>query len=158
MAKRKYITDEEIAKIEADIHNNRNTYMDDWNVEDDLVDYKKRVDKIVLKNEEYVFIGDYIPGDYEHMVLTNYGSCINGKKGNRLRPMFTPNTIHYRIDQHKLDLPKIFKDNQWLYDIEFIKMMHDINDWHYRDRDDYIKTRRKHIPKKKDFIKNFKEK
>lgn len=158
MAKRKYITDEEIAKIESDIFNNRNTYLDDWNIEDDLVDFKKRVDKIVLKNEEYVFIGDYIPGSYEHMVLTNYGSVINGKKGNRLRPMFTPTSIHYRIDQCRLDVPKVFKENQWVYDIEFIKMMHDINEWHYRDRNDYIKSSTQYVKRGKDYLKNFKEK
>lgn len=142
MAKRKYITDEEIYKIECDIHNNRNTYMDDWDYENELLDFKKRVDKVVLTNEEYVFIGSYIPGDYDHMVITNYGSVINGKKGSRLRPMVTPTAIHYRVDKTKLDVPKIFHENQWVYDLEFIKMMHDINGWHYRDRDDYLNDRK----------------
>ena len=157
MAKRKYITDEEIAKIESDIFNNRNTYMDDWNVEDDLVNYKKKIDKVVLKNEEYVFIGDKIPGSYEHMALTNYGSVINGKKGNRLRPMLTPTSIHYRVDQSRVDVPKIFHENGWVYDLEFIKMMHDINKWHYRDREDYMKNSHQYIAKGKDYLKNFED-
>ena len=157
MAKRKYITDEEVFKIECDVYNNRNTYMDDWNVEDDLVNYKKKIDKVVLKNEEYVFIGDKIPGSYEHMVLTNYGSVINGKKGNRLRPMFTPTSIHYRVDQSRVDVPKIFHENRWVYDLEFIKMMHDINKWHYRDREDYMKNSHQYIAKGKDYLKNFED-
>ena len=158
MAKRKYITDEEVFNIECDIHNNRTTYMDDWNVEDDLVNYKKKIDKVVLKNEEYVFIGDKIPGSYEHMALSNYGSVINGKKGNRLRPMFTPTSIHYRVDQSRVDVPKIFHENGWVYDLEFIKMMHDINGWHYRDREDYMKNSHQYTAKGKDYLKNFEDK
>ena len=142
MARPKYITDAEAYNISVDIYNDNGEYINNWDTgsigpEDKT--FEEKVKEVTLTNEDFTFLGKYIPGDYGHMALTNYGSVINGKKGTRLRPLFTPKTIHYRIDQQKLDIPLIFFEQQWLFDIEFIKDMHIHNGWHYRDRSEYSK-------------------
>jgi hypothetical protein len=137
MAKPKYITDAEAYNISVDIYNDNGKYIDDWDTGDvgpEDKTHEETVKEITLTNEDFTFLGKYLPGDYGHMALTNYGSLINGKKGTRLRPMFTAATIHYRINQIKLDVPLVFFEQQWLYDLDFIKDMHKDNEWYHIDK------------------------
>lgn len=133
MAKKpKYVTDDYINQVEHYINNNLpllDLYDDTF-----TSDYNQRVvDNLIKKGEKYI----RLKADLDHVVITSYGRLINTKRVSQYSLRFTLNTLVAYVSDIKIDCEKIFKEQQWDYNVPKIRKIYDKYKWVYQDTTKY---------------------
>tara|TARA_R110001606_G_C15390097_1_gene651448 strand:- start:16 stop:456 length:441 start_codon:yes stop_codon:yes gene_type:complete len=117
MKKTRYVSDGYVDKITNLIYNDRpiQPYIDEINPPDKF--NKEVVKEILLRGEKYV----QLDADRSHIVLTSFGRIINTHLIRQLSPLMSVKGMHiYAIDRN-VRIKKIFKEQEWEFDITAIK-------------------------------------
>lgn len=132
MAKRKsdYLTDNEIFEIECAIYNNITETLYESTTEVSNKFDKSFIEQALFKGEEYCRLSyKYVPGDYDHIVLTSRGRVINTHSKRMLKIVITVTQLHSRVAGNKIPVEEIFDDMGWKYDLGSIRKDYIKNNW-----------------------------
>ena len=133
MAKRKseYLTDDEIFEIECAIYNNITETLYEGSTQVSSKFDKNFIEQALYEGEEYCrLVYKYLPGDYDHIVLTSKGRVINTHFKRMLKVVITVSQLHSRIAGNKIPVEEIFEDMGWEYSLDNIRKDYIKNKWH----------------------------
>ena len=117
MKRTRYVSDGYVERITNLIYNDRpiQPYIDEVNPPDKF--NKEVVDKILLRGERYA----QLDADRSHIVLTSFGRIINTHLIRQLCPLISVKGMHIYCMDRNVQIKKIFKEQEWVFDIDVIK-------------------------------------
>ena len=100
-------------------------YPDNFNTNDLTEQYIQYMDKIVINGEQYVLLHR----DLFDYALTSFGRVINCSLKNEIGVDIAYNDFILHMRENKIKMSKLFKQNNWDFDLEEILKIHKENKW-----------------------------
>jgi len=127
-----YITDNYIKDVEHYLYND--LPIDKFYEDTNISKFNQRViEGLLKKGEKYT----RLKHERDHIVLTSFGRCINTHLVKQFCMRISAHTFHLYVTGKKINLPKIFKQEDWEYDFNVIKNKYIKNKWKYQDTSKY---------------------
>lgn len=128
-----YISDNYIAEVDHYINNDLD--LTELYKDDTVSKFNQDVvDRLIKKGEKYVRLSH----DLDDVIVTSFGRLINTSRVNQYNIRLTTGSFVVYVRGKKIDLQKIFLDNGWNYDYDFIKGNYDKYKWKYQDVKKYV--------------------
>ena len=133
MAKRnEYVDDAYIEKVKHHLHNNLGLPDDPYVSPTRSTFNQEVVDELIHKGERWAQLESH-----DHVVVTDRGRFINTGRIRQYTMRFSPSNMHMYVSEEKINVPKVFEDNGWEFDIKKIKSHYIKNKWRYQDYSAY---------------------
>jgi len=127
-----YISDGYIKDIEHYLYND--LPIDKFYEDTTISKFNQRViEGLLKKGEKYT----RLKHERDHIVLTSYGRCINTYLVKQFAMRISAHTFHLYVTGKKINVPEMFKEEDWEYDFDQIKKNYNKYKWKYQDTSKY---------------------
>jgi hypothetical protein len=120
-----YMTDDYVKEVEHYLYND--IPLSDHPIYKEInttLDHKY-LKSILLPDEKY----KQLKGERDHVIYTNKGRFINTRKYRQYKPTLTTINVHIYVQRQKQNVPELFENNGWEFDIKQIFDNYKTNNW-----------------------------